>query len=309
MTRIAIVSMVRAPLHELRMFVNYHLNIGIDEVILFFDDPQDPGLHAFAKFPQVTSIACSAEYWSEKTGEKPSNFNIKQLTNANEGAKLAAQKGCDWVIQIDSDEIVKPSADIKITLENCNSDALRFKVMEAVSEWEDYDNIFKATLFKNESSETKIRAAKLLGCSHAIFNNEYFRGHTASKMAVKVSSKINTHGIHGPREYDRNNTIFENTDSITLLHFDCVGFDSWNSKWGRRNDGTCKTVSMRKNRQNQLQAYSHAKQTGPNALSSLYRRFHIIPRRERVILTLLGMLQRVELDQSLFKNPQPEREH
>ena len=47
MTRIAIVSMVKAPLHELRLFVHYHLNIRIDEIILYFDDPQDPGLDAF----------------------------------------------------------------------------------------------------------------------------------------------------------------------------------------------------------------------------------------------------------------------
>ncbi len=62
MVKIAIVSMVKAPLNELRVFVHYHLNIGIDEIILLFDDPQDPGLEAFSPISAVTHIACSEDY-------------------------------------------------------------------------------------------------------------------------------------------------------------------------------------------------------------------------------------------------------
>ena len=306
MIKIAIVSMVKAPLHELRLFVHYHLNIGIDEIILLFDDPLDPGLEAFPQFQRVTAIACSSDYWKNTAEERPDIFGIRQITNINEGVKIALDRGCSWVIPIDSDELIKPSTDIKRTLENCNADVLRFKVMEAVSEKEDYDNIFAATLFKNESSEAKIKVAKLFGCSQAFFKNEYFRGHTASKMAVKISHNIQKHGVHGPREYDRNKTIFSNTKDISLLHFDCVGFSSWNTKWGNRHDGTCKSVTMRENRKNQLQAYSQAKQKGHEALANLYNRFQVIPGREKIVLTLIGMLQRVKLNQSLFKSPQPD---
>lgn len=307
MTKIAVVSMVKAPLHELKLFVHYHLNIGIDEIILFFDDPEDPALELFPRFPQVTTIACSADYWSNITGERPDIFSTRQIINVNEGVRNATEKGCNWVVQIDSDELIRPSTGIKRALENCNADVLRFKVMEAVSERINYDNIFIATLFKNEPSDAKIKAAKMLGCSQAFFKDEYFRGHTASKMAVKLSQKIQKHGVHGPREYDKNSTIFKNTDEISLLHYDCVGFVSWNTKWGERHDGSCKTVSMRENRKSQLLAYGHAKQAGPEALSTLYKRFQIIPRREKVVLTLLGMLQKVKLEQSLFQSPQSDR--
>lgn len=307
MTKIAVVSMVKAPLHELKLFVHYHLNIGIDEIILFFDDPEDPALELFPRFPQVTTIACSADYWSNITGERPDIFSTRQIINVNEGVRVAKENGCSWVVQIDSDELIKPSTGIKHTLENCDADVLRFKVMEAASEKMNYDNIFTATLFKNEPSDVKIKAAKMLGCSQAFFKDEYFRGHTASKMAVKLSQKIQKHGVHGPREYDKNSTIFSNTNEISLLHFDCVGFDNWNTKWGSRHDGTCKSVTMRENRKNQLRAYSQAKQEGQKALSDLFKRLQVIPRRDKIVLTLIGMLQRVKLEQSLFQSHHSDR--
>ena len=299
MIRIALVSMVKAPLHELRIFVHYHLNIGIDEIILLFDDPLDPGLDAFSQSPSVTCIACSAEFWKSKTGERPDSFSTRQLININEGVKIAGGKDCNWVIQLDGDELVKPKIDIKSILGNCNADVLRFKVMEAVSEKVNYDNIFSASLFKTESSTTKIKIARLLGCSRMIFRNEYFRGHTASKVAVRLSAAIQTHGVHGPKKYDRKTTSFENTHEISLLHFDCVGFDSWNRKWGGRYDGTSLTVTMRENREQQLQAYIRATEAGRYAQAKLYRRLHIITGYEKGVLFLLGMLRRLRMKQSL----------
>ena len=40
--KVAVVATVKTPLHELKMFVHYYQNLGIDEIILFCDDPEDP---------------------------------------------------------------------------------------------------------------------------------------------------------------------------------------------------------------------------------------------------------------------------
>jgi len=285
------------------MFVNFHLNIGIDEIILFFDDPLDKAINALSQYQNVGTVACTTEYWFKKLGRNPVTFGDKQHTNINEGVQIAVDKGCEWVIHIDSDELINPSTNIKHVLANCSADALRFNLMEAVSEKEDYDNIFATTLFKKLSTEKKLQAAKLLGCSHALFENEYFRGHTASKMAIHVSPKIRVYGTHGPKEYETNTTIIENTRDIDLLHFDCVGFGNWNTKWSRRFNHSYNSVVMRPNRIKQLQAYIQAKQKDRKALSSLFNRLHVISGREKMTLFLLGMLTRVKLDQSLFKDP------
>jgi hypothetical protein len=303
MTRIAIISTVKAPLHELRMFVNYHLNIGIEEIILFFDNPLDTAIDALSQYQNVSTVACTSEFWFKKLGENPGTFGDKQHANVNEGVQIAIDRGCDWIIHIDSDELINPSINIKHILANCSADALRFSLMEAATEREDYDNIFTTTLFKRPSSGRKLQVAKFLGCSHALFENEYIRGHTASKMAIRVSPKIQIYGVHGPKEYDIDTTIIENTSEIDLLHFDCVGFESWNTKWGRRFNGSCKSLTMRPNREKQFQAYVQAKQKGGKALFHLYKRLHIIPKREKITLFVLGMLTRIKLDQTLFVNP------
>ena len=54
MTKVAIISTVRAPLNELKMFINYHLNIGVDEIILFFDDPSHIDISPLGKYKNVT---------------------------------------------------------------------------------------------------------------------------------------------------------------------------------------------------------------------------------------------------------------
>ena len=109
-------------------------------------------------------------------------------------------------------------------------------------------------------------------------------------MVVKLSSKIRTHGVHGPKEYDRKTTSFENTNEVALLHFDCVGFDSWNRKWGSRASGSCLLVTMRENREQQLQSYIQAKEAGCLAQAELYKRLHIITGYEKGVLFLLAAL-------------------
>ena len=40
------------------MFVNYHLNIGVDHIYLFFDDPTDAAADALARRARVTAVRC-----------------------------------------------------------------------------------------------------------------------------------------------------------------------------------------------------------------------------------------------------------
>lgn len=283
------------------MFVNYHLNIGIDEIILFFDDPLDTAIKEFSQYQNVRIVACTNDYWIKKLEHIPEVIGEKQITNVNAGVQIAVDKGCDWIVHIDSDELIDPVTNIKHFLANSRADALRFRLLEAMTEKHDCDHIFATTIFKKPSSEKRLKIAKLFGCSHIFFENEYFRGHSASKMALRVSPKIRIYGVHGPKEYDKNTTVMENTNTVRLLHFDCVGFDNWNTKWKRRTDGTCNSQTMRPNRLRQRQEHIQAEKTGCRSLLKLYKRLHMVSAYEKSILFMLGMLTRVRLNKSLFE--------
>lgn len=302
MDDIGIISTVKAPTLQLYLFVNYHLNIGVDHIILFFDDPEDVGITSFSQYPRVTVISCSSEYWKERIGDRPESIEERQIVNVNQGAEYLSLKKCNWLIHIDCDELLNTSQPIKKVIGGFNADVIRFSVLEAVAEQEKYDHIFIPTLFKKKARKLQISVAQRFGCSNAIFDGEYFRGHTASKAAVRIIPKMKgEYGIHGPKKSLCNRV--GKTDKIQLLHFDCVSIDEWKMKWDRRIDGTGMALRMRDNRKDQMLLYENAKKEGNETLSIMFNKMHNIRKKERPILYVLGMLTRINLDKRLFDLP------
>ncbi|GGK80891.1 glycosyltransferase family 2 protein [Amphritea balenae] len=301
MDKIGIISTVRAPLSQLKMFVNYHLNLGIDKIILFFDDPKDEGIDFYSDNKKIITIPCSDLYWSKisSTKTKPETVVQRQIANLNHiGLQILKGENCKWVIHIDCDELLRPLDNIKTILKRSKEDVLVFDLLEAYPTKENYSNIFSPTIFKRLSSNKKINIAKLLLCSNAIYNDEYFRGHTRSKTAVRISPKVKRYKIHRHKGHER--LIVRHTKDIQLLHYDCVGINDWKVKWDRRIDGTGKSTTIRKNRKQQLNEYINAKEK--NTLSSLYKRMHRLRKSEYLQLFSLRMITQVKLNKELFKN-------
>ena len=306
MSRIAVISTVRSPVEQLKRFIAFNLNSGIDQIFLFFDDPQDAGLHKLSSLEKVHLIRCDDKYWKTRSNLRPSSIEERQTINVNEGAKIARSKDFEWIIHIDSDELIYPLYPIKQVLAKSSAEAIRFSVMEAVPCTEKYNHIFEPYIFRKKPriipmNITKI-ISRLLGCNKAFFGNEYFRGHMASKMAVRISSNITCYGIHNATK-DSGKLNVEDTNDIRLLHFDCVGFDNWQAKWENRLDGSGKATRMRNNRKEQLSLYERARIEGKNQLINLYRRLYFIPDYERRVLYCLGMLSFIHIDRNMFDHP------
>lgn len=299
MIKTAIISTVRTPIEELRLFVHYHLNIGIDEIIFFFDDPLDKGIDAFTQYKNVTTIACSTQYW-DNNGGQPTCVAKRQTINVNNGAKIAESKQCNWLIHIDDDELINPIVDLKQVLATTDAEAVRFTILEAVSEQEHYEHIFIPQLFKIQASRFRIQVAKLLGCSHAIFSNKYFRGHTASKMAVRIKPEIKQYKIHNAIKYHGMLAV-ETSKQLQLLHFDCIDINTWMRKWEQRINGTGTNNSLGKHRKKQLTLYKETKQKGHDELVILFKELYHLPKKEKNILHFLGMLTSVKINKKLFK--------
>ncbi len=299
MESIGIVSTVKAPLSQLHRFVNYHLNVGVDHIILFFDDPNDEGLISFGDYSQVTTIACSTEYWRDAYGYRPESIEARQKFNVNNAAKrLLVNKFC-WLINIDFDELIHPSRSLRELLSHAESDVVVFKIMEAVAEQAETEHIFHASLFKARERKRIIKGLDKLKCFHSIYRGEYFRGHVASKSAVRVKpSLVGHYGIHAPLTSQDVTTQY--MESIELLHFDCVSVKEWKFKWNRRLDGTGLALEMRDNRREQMRLYEEAVKGGEETLVSLFIKMHGVRKIERPLFFLLGMLKRVKINEALF---------
>lgn len=294
---IAIVATVKAPLAVLKSWINHHLHSGIDRLILYFDDPRDPAIAAMQGIEQVTAIPCSEAYWQETGQTRPERFGALQVLNVNHGFALAAGMGCSWAAHVDSDELIVPSMALSRLLARSRADALKMTVLEAISERPDYDSIFDARLFKRVPNRPQLVAATLLGCRRAIRYREYFRGHTESKMLVRLNAGIHRMGIHKPLNFSSEAQI-ELTKEIQLLHFDCVGFADWDCKWRLRLEDLREGRALRPARQKQFAAYGEVAEKSAEVREALFRELQVIPARELAILKSLRMVTGVELDRS-----------
>jgi hypothetical protein len=300
--RVCTVTTLKADLAQTLAFVNYHLNIGIDWMILFFDNPTDPAIDSLRGNNRVACIPCDDEYWRAHDESATHSIESKQIANAMRALEMAREREFQWIVHIDCDELLYSNDGIQAILSDTDAEIVTFDIREAVPEREHYGRPFAdIRLFRKPSTEIRQSLARKLGCRNAFYRGEYFRGHLVSKSAVRVNSSITRMGIHLP-EAGANAVKAMLTKKIVLLHFDSHDFDRWRLKWEQRSSGQTKVVRIRSNRQHQLEVFTRARQQGDAALRRLYRQLCCIPAREILILRLLGMLETVRLDPRLF-NP------
>ena len=291
--RVAIVSTVKAPMDVLQPWIRHHLDIGIERFYLFLDDPADEASAELEATDRVHVVRCTPAYWSRLNGTRPDPVPGRQAVNVNHGMSLAAASGCNWVAHIDCDELIRPLMPLEDILASTGADGLRMTVLEAVSEQLDYPGIFDPSLFKTVPTRGQALAAVLLGCFGAFRYGEYFRGHTASKMLIRLDGTVTRMGIHKPVEFTADYR-FKETKALQLLHFDGIGFDDWDKKWTARIKNEHSAFGFRPARVRQLEAYRKAARKGRDSRVALFRKTQMIPRREAAVLKRLGLLHRIE---------------
>jgi hypothetical protein len=301
------VSTVRAPLADLKMFVNYHLNCRVDRMFLFFDDPADASIEYFHNDNRVTCIRCDAAHWaSSQLPDKPS-IEERQVYNATLALRWAANEGFDWVIHIDSDELVFASGrDLKGYLERIADcfDAVTFPTLEALPNKRYSKHFFEEIhWFKTYKARVPLAEviARRMGC-HRAFKYGYFRAHIAGKTATRVRSPVARVGIQSPIARNGAELNIEVSANVFLLHFDCCTFEDWKLKWKRRVDGTATVSQIREERVWQFNDFLAAYQANSEARLMLeYQRQYIFPTYEKIILVTLGLLRWVDLKDGAFQ--------
>jgi hypothetical protein len=324
MSSVCIVTTLQAPLHETLMFVNYHLNIGVDHLYLFFDDPTDAAADALARRSRVTSVRCDLEYWNRDDSPRPSSIIERQKVNARAGLDLARRAGLDWIVHIDSDELLYSEKRFDELLADVPEgvQALKFPTMEGVLDRLEYDRPFEeisqfkvhpATLGKKllvtpeertrlsrdaAAFRRKLRCARLLGCATAPAEG-YLRGHIEGKSAVRTNADVQGLDCHEPIPTARDTIRATVADRAWLLHFDCRGFAGWKEKWQRLNRHGAEWMSAHRRRN--VERFAAISETGADSrLSALYEELYFVRPYDQFILTRLGLLRRLHLDPMLF---------
>lgn len=293
---IASVTMVKAPLAQIQYFVDYHLKLGVDLMIFFFDDPNDETHLHFKDNPKVLTIVSNQAYWTEQHQcERPTSSTTRQRKVALHAMEIARSKNIEWITHIDVDELINtPKSQFKQILAQTKLDVIKYDLFEAIPEKLAYKSIFEPTLFRRKPKRRlHQRIAKAL-CPEVYFFREFFRAHKHSKVIVRLAAKhinIDIHCAYTIEDDQMYPDYFE--DGITLLHYDSIGVENWKQKFDWRIDKSTDKTDRGAKREYILSKYIEAKAVGPQAIEKLYKDIYCLSNKSRWILLLVGMACKV----------------
>ena len=318
--KICSISTIKAPLKETLLWVNYHLNIGIDHMFICFDDPNDLAIKKLEKNERVTCIKCDEEHLKEiiPAGGTIKDVNLQEKLefNAKFVFNLIKQKDYDWMFaHIDSDELMYVEGDLKEFLGGINksTEVICLLPLDSVPEKDYYKNVFQeVTLFRNLGKIARFyypnkkllqKIIPLVKKREGSMAGVYFRGHAAGKSIVRTNVKIKRFPGHRPVGEDGNELVQEFTSKANVLHFNACGFDVWKSKWLNKHNRKNPTQNMNKGKVKLYCQFVHAYKNGSEEdLKELYRsQSNISPMLKTIFLTA-GLLRKIKLDKNLFKD-------
>lgn len=328
---ISTITTLKAPLEETLSFINYYLNSGIDRMYLFFDDPDDRAIAKIEHNDRLTIFRCDEAHWTELGISPDSKIQDKQEKNATLAFQMAGKSGVEWVLHVDHDELIYGPGSLKNYFRSVseNIEVIRFPVMEAMPQKQAYTNAFSEIhLFKvydalsvsvdrfstSKKDETlqhnkakwwyrKRKIAQLLGSNHAKYHTgkNFLRGHQAGKTATRTSAQINSIKCHLPDPAKNTFPGMKVSQRFYVLHYDCMGFESWKNKWEMRLNGTANFDTR------QFSAYRNSilkdfeMHSNEGSLLDLYKNFYHLNSYERLLLKSAGLLRKISHSPDLFK--------
>lgn len=317
MATICTTTTLNCPTEVLIPWVSYHLNMGVDHMFLFFDDPNHPGIGAVERDCRITAIRCDAAYWPGGAAKRERlTLHQRQWYNANKALGWARERGFDWIAHIDSDELIYYPGRLQQALVGLSEDieVVRFRVYEAVPEelhsahpfagiryfrvgpmrptrktWPRSLRDWTRAVAHLSSYYGRLLVAKAF-CSAA--RGPYLRGHTGGKSAVRTAAPIAGMGVHVPAPPPGHSYRDYFLPHAAVLHYDCSDFESWLAKWRGRAEEKRVPRNRDEKRRRQLARFSQALQAGDiRALQDLYRRdYFVVPASCLKFLKCLGLI-------------------
>lgn len=295
------VTTTRAPFKQTLQFAHYHLSVGAERVILFFDDPSDPAADALSNAEQITVVRCDNTYWNRSSVQPGRSIEARQVYNATLGYELACRLGYDWIFHIDVDELIFSQDNLRKVLSDVPpwQLAVKFRPMEAVPDRHDYESPFEVNTFRVKRFYQDI--IRTLGLESVFFGGKYLRAHYRGKSATRSQAKVQRFDIHRPvlKNESMLDVLVMKVNTLKkracILHFDCCGLDVFRQKWRRRIEG--KAVVPRMSRKRKMQREEVKRHIGDEEeMRKLYERLYFISDRNRSILYNLGLLARIQPD-------------
>lgn len=292
--KLAIATTVRAEASIIIQFIDYHLSKKFDEIFIFLDDPDFNTIPLqFINHDKVKFIFCDDKYWTEvnnirfddcKKNIRPKGIEQRQFSNYAYTRQLTH---CDWVANIDIDELIYSSYEIKSFISQLplNIFSVRMRTKEAIyTEIVEDDQIFNTYFFKKNNKKAE-KSAQLFFDSKLHANGGYW-GHKLGKILARKYEGVRHIGNH--YLFPLNSELITDIefDFLFLLHFEGMSKKYFIEKQLRR---LKQEVVVQRLATNEIRRLDYFKtqflENGEVALLDLYKEMHFFD-KERLKLAL-----------------------
>nr|XP_043609622.1 glycosyltransferase-like At2g41451 [Erigeron canadensis] len=241
-TKICIVSTTSADLEQILPWIFYHKVIGVTSFFLFVEgEAATPGVcKVLESIPNVKLIHRTKkleeeqansrmwnEMWMSTYFYKPCNYElfVKQYLNMEMAIVMAMEAHMEWIIHLDTDELIHPAGTREYSLTQLlsdipeNIDMVVFPNYESSVERDNIQHPFtEVSLFKKNfdhlNEETYYSNYK--ESTHG--NPGYFLTYANGKSAARVQQHLRPNGAHRWHNYIKtpNQVVF---DEAAVLHY------------------------------------------------------------------------------------------
>lgn len=184
-----IVSTLRGPAPDILRFVAYHLDLGVDRMYIYLDEPNSSAFDALDQHPKVDVQTCDDAFWASRKRERPERHQDRQTANASFTYR---KTNLNWLAHIDMDEFLWTDRPIPQQLADVPNHipAVRVRPIEAVGGATD---LFKAHLPKTPHRDALLQS---LYPRYGAFVLGGFFSHLQGKLIVRTGMKKLSFRIH-----------------------------------------------------------------------------------------------------------------
>lgn len=241
-SKIAFTVTTSDSLAQIKVWLAYHRAIGVSEFYLFVDGQasSETSVASLRQFPDVTVIIKDEELdqrnrnsriwnetWLSAFFNKPCNHElfVTQSLNMAYGIELARSDGLDWILHVDTDELIYPGGSTAYSLQQVlaqvppHVDLLVFPNYEALSETSIIDDPFtQVSLFKKNFQHVESNMYYKKYSIVAKGNPNYFTTYGNGKSAARVIDGLRPNGAHRWHNYVKN-PVEWTSDQSAVLHY------------------------------------------------------------------------------------------
>ncbi|MGL3044456.1 glycosyltransferase family 2 protein [Acinetobacter pecorum] len=229
----ALVVTAKASIENIKIFLDHHLKLGVNEIFLFLDSPEDfNNIDELNINEKIKIFPCTDEFWRTRDhyeildtepNKKPKAVEQRQYHNMLHAQDVSKS---EWIMMIDIDELLYSGERINEILSEIptNVFSVRAAPLEAVyleNKPKNLLEVFNTSYFKN-------RFVVNYSFWNEIYKNKYlnhksgFFGHVTGKTFHRVNVLIRSASCHISRPYDTDLMCALDNNRFFILHFESM---------------------------------------------------------------------------------------